>query len=101
MKALKRKGLTPGPILEGDWSARSGYQAALELVRNYRGEFTAVVSANDHMALGALSAFQRGALIIFFAPPETGWKCRVIDRLGAPGASREVDRKELELVFLA
>jgi len=57
MKALKRTGLSPGPMMAGDWSAKSGYLAALELIRNHRNQFTAVVTANDHMALGALSAF--------------------------------------------
>ena len=62
MKALKREGLRPGPILEGDWSAQSGYDATQELIRRYRGEFSAVVVANDHMALGALSAFHENGI---------------------------------------
>jgi DNA-binding LacI/PurR family transcriptional regulator len=62
MKALKRANLSPGPMLEGDWSAKSGYLAALELIRCHRGDFTALVSANDHMALGALSAFHENGI---------------------------------------
>ncbi len=57
MKALKRAGLSPGPIYEGDWTPLSGYEAATDLIRSHRGEFSAVVVANDHMALGVLSAF--------------------------------------------
>jgi DNA-binding LacI/PurR family transcriptional regulator len=64
LKALKREGLAPGPILEGDWSAQSGYQATQELIRHYRGEFSAVVAANDHMALGALSAFSEHGIAV-------------------------------------
>ena len=64
MKALSRTGLLPGPVLEGDWSARSGYKAALELIRRHRGRFTAVVAANDHMALGALSAFHENRISV-------------------------------------
>jgi DNA-binding LacI/PurR family transcriptional regulator len=56
MKALKRARLAPGPILEGDWTAQSGYQATQRLIRSHRGQFSAIVAANDHMALGALSA---------------------------------------------
>jgi DNA-binding LacI/PurR family transcriptional regulator len=56
MKALKRARLASGPILEGDWTAKSGYQATQKLIRSHRGEFSAIVVANDHMALGALSA---------------------------------------------
>jgi DNA-binding LacI/PurR family transcriptional regulator len=62
MKGLKRANLSPGPMFEGDWSAKSGYLAALELVRHHRGNFTALVSANDHMALGALSAFHENGI---------------------------------------
>jgi DNA-binding LacI/PurR family transcriptional regulator len=62
MKALERANLAPGPMLEGDWSAKSGYSAALELIRHYRCEFTALVTANDHMALGALSAFRENGV---------------------------------------
>jgi DNA-binding LacI/PurR family transcriptional regulator len=62
MKALKQANLAPGPMLEGDWSAKSGYLAALELIRWHRGDFTALVTANDHMALGALSAFHESGI---------------------------------------
>jgi LacI family transcriptional regulator len=62
MKALKRAKLSPGPMVEGDWSARSGYLGALELIRHHRGKFTALVTANDHMALGALSAFHENRI---------------------------------------
>jgi DNA-binding LacI/PurR family transcriptional regulator len=64
MKALKREGLSPGPILEGDWSAQSGYDATQQLIRRYRGEFSAVVVANDHMALGALSSFHANGIAV-------------------------------------
>jgi DNA-binding LacI/PurR family transcriptional regulator len=57
MKALKQARLNPGPVLEGDWTAQSGYEATRRLVRFHRDEFSAVIVANDHMALGALSAF--------------------------------------------
>ena len=62
MKALQRARLSPGPMLEGDWSAKSGYFAALELIRHHRGDFTALVTANDHMALGALRAFHENGI---------------------------------------
>ncbi len=62
MKALKRLNLSPGPMLEGDWSPQSGYLATLELIRRHRGNFTALVVANDHMALGALSAFHENGI---------------------------------------
>ncbi|MCM6761672.1 substrate-binding domain-containing protein [Rathayibacter sp. ZW T2_19] len=50
--ALERHGLPPARILHGDWSARSGHEAiaALEELP------TAILAANDQMALGALHA---------------------------------------------
>jgi LacI family transcriptional regulator len=52
----------PPPLLEGDWSARSGYAAGLELAR--RRDVTAVFAASDQMALGVLRAFaERGVRV--------------------------------------
>lgn len=62
MKALKRAGLSPGPMYEGDWTPRSGYEAAQKLIHYHRGQFSAVVVANDHMALGVLSAFSANGI---------------------------------------
>jgi DNA-binding LacI/PurR family transcriptional regulator len=62
MKALKRAGLSPGPMCEEDWTPRSGYQAAQKLLRYHRGKLSAVVAANDHMALGVLSAFSENGI---------------------------------------
>ncbi len=50
-------GLEPGPCVEGDWSAESGYRAAGQLLALPRERFTAVMAANDQMALGTLRAF--------------------------------------------
>lgn len=54
LQGMEDVGLDPGPVLEGDWSAKSGYEAALRL---NRAEATAVFIANDHMAMGAVRAF--------------------------------------------
>ena len=50
------------PVLRGDWSADSGYEAGLRLA----GEpgCTAVFAANDHMALGLLRAFREKGLSV-------------------------------------
>ncbi|WP_367652262.1 substrate-binding domain-containing protein [Paenarthrobacter ureafaciens] len=44
------------PVLRGDWSADSGYEAGLRLADE--PGCTAVFAANDHMALGLLRAFR-------------------------------------------
>lgn len=43
----------PLPVITGDWSARSGYHAALDLDPTTT---TAILAANDQMALGVLRA---------------------------------------------
>jgi LacI family transcriptional regulator len=56
---LGAAGVVAPPPLPGDWNARSGYQAALQLAD--RPDVTAVFVANDQMALGMLHGFhERG-----------------------------------------
>lgn len=50
--AMYAAGLKPHRQIEGDWSARSGYQAGAEIAA--RDDVTAVFCANDQMALGLL-----------------------------------------------
>ncbi|MDH2412860.1 LacI family DNA-binding transcriptional regulator [Nocardioides sp. CER19] len=52
--AMYAAGLRPSRQVEGDWSARSGYELGLEIAE--RREVTAVFCANDQMALGLLRA---------------------------------------------
>ena len=47
--------LTPGPSVEGDWTATSGYHAVHRLLSTGI-TFTALVVGNDQMALGAIYA---------------------------------------------
>ncbi|MER7282017.1 substrate-binding domain-containing protein [Dactylosporangium sp. NPDC000244] len=59
-RAAHRAFRRPSPsMLEGDWSAQSGYAAGLQLAR--RADVTAVFAAGDQMAVGVLRAFaERG-----------------------------------------
>ncbi|WP_182525373.1 LacI family DNA-binding transcriptional regulator [Nocardioides dongkuii] len=57
-RAMYAAGLRPSEHVGGDWSARSGYEAGLEIVR--RDDVTAVFCANDQMALGLLRALSEG-----------------------------------------
>ncbi len=58
---LLAAGLEPGPSVEGDWTARSGYEAAKRLLAQ-GARFTGLVVGNDQMALGALSALHEHGL---------------------------------------
>jgi DNA-binding LacI/PurR family transcriptional regulator len=51
---LRESGITPPPVLRGDWTAESGYRAGLQLATE--DGCTAIFSGNDHMALGVLRA---------------------------------------------
>jgi DNA-binding LacI/PurR family transcriptional regulator len=52
--ALRDAGIEPPPLIEGDWSPASGYEAGRLLARI--PDATAVFAANDHMALGIIRA---------------------------------------------
>ncbi|MGN6127345.1 MAG: LacI family DNA-binding transcriptional regulator [Humibacter sp.] len=60
--ALKRHGVELAQTVYGDWSAASGYTAVKALPENAR--FTAVLAANDQMALGAMLALQERGLSV-------------------------------------
>jgi DNA-binding LacI/PurR family transcriptional regulator len=63
-KELKAARLPPGPVVDGDWTAESGFEATQRLITNRWGKFTAVVVANDQMALGAIRAFEENSIRI-------------------------------------
>jgi len=52
---LAARGLVQGPVLPGDWTARSGHDAAAAIAAS---DVTAVFSANDQMALGLLGGLR-------------------------------------------
>lgn len=60
---LLENGLEPGPSYAGDYSMRSGYEAAHALVA--MGEpFTALFVGTDHMAIGAMRALREHGIRI-------------------------------------
>ncbi|MFG2145037.1 LacI family DNA-binding transcriptional regulator [Streptomyces sp. NPDC048696] len=61
--ALAAVGAAPGPVVHGSYDRRSGYDATLELLRR-DPELTAVVAANDTVALGACAALRDRGLAI-------------------------------------
>jgi DNA-binding LacI/PurR family transcriptional regulator len=54
---LEAAGVVPGPSVEGDWSAASGFAAATRLLAD-GASFSALVVGNDQMALGAIRALR-------------------------------------------
>jgi len=55
LHSMARAGLTPLPRYTGDWSPASGYAATRQALTDGQ-PFTAVLAANDQMALGAMRA---------------------------------------------
>jgi DNA-binding LacI/PurR family transcriptional regulator len=58
LSALNQAGLEPSAEYEGDWNARSGHKATNEFLERDLG-ITAILAANDQMALGALHALHQ------------------------------------------
>ncbi|WP_329399038.1 LacI family DNA-binding transcriptional regulator [Streptomyces melanogenes] len=63
LAALADAGVAPGPLVHGSYDRRSGYDATLELLR-LDPSLTAVVAANDTVALGACAALRDRGLSI-------------------------------------
>jgi DNA-binding LacI/PurR family transcriptional regulator len=53
-RTLRDVGITPPPLLRGNWTAESGYRHGLTL--GQCADVTAIFAANDEMALGAMRA---------------------------------------------
>jgi len=58
---MLENGLEPGISVEGDYSMRSGYDAAQQIIASGQ-PFTAIVVGSDNMALGALRALSEHGL---------------------------------------
>jgi LacI family transcriptional regulator len=60
-RVFKENGIEQGPSFAGDYSMRSGYEAAQEILKT--GEpFTALLVGTDYMALGAMRALREQGL---------------------------------------
>ncbi|WP_078916067.1 substrate-binding domain-containing protein [Streptomyces viridochromogenes] len=92
VEAVERLGLTSYGVVDGDWSVRSGYEAARDLPAD--SGVTAVLAANDYVALGVLRGFQdRGTRV----PDEMsvfGWDDEEFTRYFSPSISTVHINKE-------
>jgi DNA-binding LacI/PurR family transcriptional regulator len=57
LATLQAAGTEPGMSVEGDWTAQSGYNGIHNLL-THGARFSALVAANDQMALGAMRALR-------------------------------------------
>lgn len=60
--ALAAAGAPVPPVLRGNWSPRSGFEAGANLAA--RTDVTAVVAANDEMAIGVIHAAEEAGLVV-------------------------------------
>lgn len=60
--ALENSKLSTKTLVAGDWSARSGYEATKEILKDPK--VTAIFAANDSMALGALKALSEAKIAV-------------------------------------
>jgi DNA-binding LacI/PurR family transcriptional regulator len=97
-RTLSEAGAQPPPVLEGDWSARSGYELGRQLSQDH--DVSAIFVANDQMALGVLRAMHEAGRSIpgdvsivgfddvpeapFFTPPLTTIR-QDFDEVGSRG----------------
>ncbi|MER7481376.1 substrate-binding domain-containing protein [Streptomyces sp. NPDC126510] len=92
LEAVERLGLESYGVVDGDWSVRSGYEAARDLPAD--SGVTAVLAANDYVALGVLRGFQdRGTRV----PEEMsvfGWDDEEFTRYFSPSISTVHINKE-------
>ncbi|QPC83851.1 LacI family DNA-binding transcriptional regulator [Phototrophicus methaneseepsis] len=63
LQVCKENGIAPPIHMEGNWATPSGYQAARRIIEQGH-QFTAVIAANDNMALGAYRALHQAGLSV-------------------------------------
>ncbi|GGJ53543.1 LacI family DNA-binding transcriptional regulator [Deinococcus roseus] len=103
---MQHDGLVADLIVEADWSAEGGFLATQKLLKK-NFDFTAMIAANDQMALGAIRAFKDAGLRVpedisivgfddipeaaFFDPPLTTIK-QNFGLLGKRGVTHLLER---------
>jgi DNA-binding LacI/PurR family transcriptional regulator len=70
---LEAAGASLPPVVRGDWTSRSGYEAGVKLLRH--PDVTAVFAANDQMALGLLMACREAGVRVPEEVSVVGFDC--------------------------
>ncbi len=100
---LETAGVLPPPIVRGDWSSRSGYEAGLKLLK--QPDVTAVFAANDQMALGLLMACRETGVRVPEDISVVGFDCMPESEFFAPPLTtvvqdfQEVGRTSIQLLL--
>ncbi|MES5824634.1 substrate-binding domain-containing protein [Streptomyces sp. RG80] len=92
LEAVERLGLESYGVVDGDWSVRSGYEAARDLPAD--SGVTAVLAANDYVALGVLRGFQDRGVRVPEEMSVFGWDDEEFTRYFAPSISTVHINKE-------
>ncbi|MFJ8591629.1 substrate-binding domain-containing protein [Streptomyces sp. NPDC093598] len=92
VEAIERLGLESYGVVDGDWSVRSGYEAARDLPAD--SGVTAVLAANDYVALGVLRGFQDRGVRVPEEMSVFGWDDEEFTRYFSPSISTVHINKE-------
>ncbi|WP_327692472.1 substrate-binding domain-containing protein [Streptomyces sp. NBC_00459] len=92
VEAVERLGLESFGVVDGDWSVRSGYEAARDLPAD--SGVTAVLAANDYVALGVLRGFQDRGVRVPEEMSVFGWDDEEFTRYFSPSISTVHVNKE-------
>lgn len=85
LESVEQLGLESYGVFAGDWSIRAGYEAARDLPAN--SGVTAIVAANDFVALGTVRALQDRGISVPGDVSVTGWNDEEFARYLAPTLS--------------
>lgn len=89
---MAEEGLVSRGVVEGDWSVRSGYEAATRVIAG--SDATAVFAASDQIALGVVTGLQRAGLDVPGDVSVFGWDDQEIGRYFRPSLTTiRVDRE--------
>jgi DNA-binding LacI/PurR family transcriptional regulator len=92
--AIDRLGLESYGVVDGDWSVRSGYDAARDLPAD--SGVTAVLAANDFVAMGVIRGFQDRGLRVPQDVSVFGWDNEQFTEYFLPTISTvDIDREAL------